>query len=129
MRKMPEIKAENGFVTSIDGNAIPTTKLYAHSITFSDTQTDKRYVYLVDNNPQSYKEFNIQAKYATLTIPCFGFKIQNGITYQYLEFSSIGHNMYSFRYGRANLETNKIDTYSDTVMGIIILSDVVTPLN
>ena len=28
MRKMPEIKAENGFVTSIDGNAIPRTKLY-----------------------------------------------------------------------------------------------------
>ena len=41
MRKMPEIKAENGFVTSIDGNAIPVTKLYSHYIVFSDTNTDK----------------------------------------------------------------------------------------
>ena len=126
---MSEIKAENGFVTSIDGNAIPRTKLYAHYITISDTDTDKCYTYIVDDNPKSYKNFDIQAKYTNLTIPCFGFKIQGGKAYQYVEFSGIGNNMYIVRYGYADLETNRVITGSSTLMGSIVESDVVTPLN
>ncbi len=129
MRKMPEIKAENGIVTSIDGNAIPRTKLYAHYITIKNTDTDKCYTYIVDDNPESYKDFDIHEKYTNLTIPCFGFKIQGGKAYQYVEFSSISNNMYIVRYGCADLETNKVIISSSTLMGSVVDSDVVTPLN
>lgn len=128
MRKMPEIKAENGFVTSIDGNAIPRTKLYAHYMVLNDTTTDKCYAYLVDDNPKSYKEYSIKFWHENLKIPCFGLKIDGGKVYQYMELS-VTPNYYSIRFASANLETNKIDTYSSTLMGSIIKSDTVTPLN
>ena len=128
MRKMLEIKTENGEVKSIDGNVIPTTKLYAHYMVLQDTQTDKCYAYLVDDNPKSYKEYAIEFFHKNLTIPCFGLKIDGGKVYQYMEFK-ITPNFYSIRYATGNLETNKIDTYSSTLMGSIIRSDTVTPLN
>lgn len=128
MRKMPEIKAENGFVTSIDGNAIPRTKLYAHYIVFSNSKTDKCSTLLVDDNPTSYKEFSITKKYSNLKIPCFGLKIEDGKVYQYLEVN-ITPNLMSFKISTANLETNQLDTYSPTLMGVVISSDTVTPLN
>ena len=128
MRKMPEIKAENGEVKSIDGNVIPRTKLYAHYIVFNETRTDKCYAFLIDDNPKSYKEVSITQKYSNLRIPCFGIKIDGGEAYQYLQFS-IEPNLIRIRFGAANLETKSITTYSTTLMGSFISSDTVTPLN
>lgn len=112
MRKMPEIKAENGFVTSIDGNAIPVTKLYSHYIVFSDTQTDKCYAFLVDDNPNSYKNASLVEKHPNLTIPCYGQKIEGGKVYQYIDIILDPDIGYGLQFMYANLETNGVDRYT-----------------
>ena len=129
MRKMPEIKAENGFVASIDGNAIPVTKLYSHYLVFNDSNTDRCYAVLVDDNPNSYKNVSLRGKHPNLTIPCYGQKIEGGKVYQYINAildQSLG---YGFQYTYANLETNRVDRYTSWVTGSVVTSDTVTPLN
>lgn len=128
MKRLSDIKTENGFVTSIDGNAIPRTKLYGHYIVLSNTNTDKCYTFLVDDNPESYKDYWIGDKYDELTIPCFGLKIDGGKVYQYTEFS-ITPNFNTIKFYRANPETNKIDVVSNYLYGSFVKSDTVTPLN
>ena len=128
MRKMPEIKAENGFVTSIDGNAIPRMKLYAHYIVLSDSQTDNCYTFLIDDNPTSYNTRSLKEKHPNLKIPCYGIRMSNGKVYQYTEFN-ISFGSYIIGYARANLETNEIDSYSVTPYGSAVQSDYVAPLN
>ena len=125
MRKMPEIKADNGFVTSIDGNAIPTSKLYGHYIVFNDSNTDKCYTFLIDDNPTVYNDTSLKKRYPTLKIPCYGLMVKDGKGYQYIELNISG-GYYTTRYARANLETNEIDSYSKAAF---IKSDTVTPLN
>lgn len=125
---MPEIEFENGKVKSIDGNAMPTTKLYGHYIIFSNTDTDKYWTFLIDDNPESYKKVGLRSKYVNLTIPCYGFKINGGKVYQYTEFN-ITPSYYSVRYAIANLERNRIDIDSNILYGSVVASDTVTPLN
>ena len=129
MRKMPEIKAENGFVTSIDGNAIPVTKLYSHYIVLQDNNTDKCYAFLVDDNPNSYKKVSLREKHPNLTIPCFGQKIDGGKVYQYIGLILDPDVGYGFQYMYGNLETNKVDRYTTWSYGSVVKSDTVTPLN
>lgn len=129
MRKMPEIKAENGEVKSIDGNVIPVTKLYSHYIVFNDVNTDKCYAFLVDDNPNSYKTIDITVKHPNLTIPCYGQKIADGKVYQYVDVILDPNLGYGFQYMYANLETKKVDRYTTWTYGSAIKSDTVTPLN
>ena len=129
MRRMPEIEVENGKVKSIDGIAIPVTKLYSHYIVFNDTNTDKCYAFLVDDNPNSYKNVSIKAKHPNLTIPCYGQKIDGGKVYQYIDFIIDPNVGYGFQFMYANLETNRVDRYTTWVYGAVIQSDTVTPLN
>lgn len=129
MRKMPEIKAENGFVTSIDGNAIPVTKLYSHYIVFNNTNTDKCYAFLVDDNPNSYKSVNIMKKHPNLTIPCYGQKIADGKACQYIDVVFDPTVGYGLEYMYTNLESNIVGKMTDWKYGSVIKSDTVTPLN
>ena len=129
MRRMPEIEVENGEVKSIDGIAIPVTKLYSHYIVFSDTNTDKCYAFLVDDNPNSYKTTSIMEKHPNLTIPCYGQKIESGKAYQYVDAMFNPTVGYGFHYMYANLETNTVYRYTNWAYGSVIQSDTVTPLN
>lgn len=129
MRRMLEIEAENGEVKSIDGNVIPVTKLYSHYIVFNDTNTDKCYAFLVDDNPNSYKTTDITAKHPMLTIPCYGQKIEGGKAYQYVDVMfnpSIG---VGFHYMNADLEANRVNRYTTWAYGSVVKSDDVRPLN
>ena len=129
MRRMLEIEAENGEVKSIDGNVIPVTKLYNHYIVFSDTNTDKCYAFLVDDNPNSYKNDSLCKKHPNLTIPCYGQKIANGKVYQYIDLILDSNVSYGFQYMYGDLETNKVDRYTSWSYGSVVESDTVTPLN
>lgn len=129
MRKMPEIKAENGFVTFIDGNAIPVTKLYSHYIVLNDSDTNKCYAFLVDDNPNSYKNVSLRDKHPNLTIPCYGQKIEGGKVYQYVDLILDPNVGYGLQFMYSNLETNRVDRYTTWVYGAIVKSDTVTPLN
>lgn len=129
MRRMLEIEAENGEVKSIDGNVIPVTKLYSHYIVFSDTNTDKCYAFLVDDNPKSYKNTSLERKHPNLTIPCYGQKIEGGKAYQYIDVIIDPNVGTGFQYMYANLETNRVDRYTTWAYGSVIKSDTVTPLN
>lgn len=129
MRRMLEIEAENGEVKSIDGNVIPVTKLYSHYIVFNDTQTDKCYAFLVDDNPNSYKNVSITEKHPMLTIPCYGQKIEGGKAYQYVDVVFNPKVGIGFHYMSANLEANRVDRYTTWAYGSVIKSDTVTPLN
>ena len=129
MRRMLEIEAENGEVKSIDGNVIPVTKLYSHYIVLNDSNTDKCYAFLVDDNPNSYKNVSLREKHPNLTIPCYGQKIEGGKAYQYVDFIIDQNVGYGLQYMYANLETNRVDRYTSWVYGAIIKSDTVTPLN
>ena len=129
MKRLNDIKTENGFVTSIDGNAIPRTKLYSHFIVFSNTNTDKCYAIFVDDNPKSYKKADLTAKHPNLTIPCYGQKIGNGKVYQYIDVMLDPNVGFGLQYIYANLETNKVDIYTSWLYGSAITSDIVTPLN
>ena len=129
MRRMPEIEVENGKVKSIDGIAIPTTKLYSHYIVLNDTDTNKCYAFLVDDNPNSYKNTSIKERHPGLTIPCFGQKIEGGKIYQYVDFIIDPNVGYGLQYMYANLETNRVNRYTSWVYGAIVESDTVIPLN
>ena len=129
MKRLNDIKTENGFVTSIDGNAIPVTKLYSHHVVFNDTNTNKCYAIFVDDNPNSYKTTSLRAKHPNLTIPCYGQKIENGKVYQYVDVMLDPHAGYGLRYIYANIETNRVDIYTTWLYGSPITSDIVTPLN
>ena len=129
MRRMPEIEVENGKVKSIDGIAIPVTKLYSHYIVFNDSDTDKCYAFLVDDNPNSYKTTNILKKHAGLTMPCYGQKIDGGKVYQYIDVILDERVGYGLQYMEANLETKKLTRWTTWSMGAVIKSDTVTPLN
>ena len=83
MRKMPEIKAENGFVTSIDGNAIPTTKLYMHYILLTSNSHDFSYTFFIDDYPNSYTETPLRQRYSNAVLPLYGMKVSSGVAYQY----------------------------------------------
>ena len=129
MKRLNDIKTENGFVTSIDGNAIPRTKLYSPYLVFNETNTDKCYAVVVDDNPNSYKTTNLREKHPYLTIPCYGQKIGDGKVYQYIDVKLDPRVGYGLKYMYANLETNKVDIYTNWVYGSAITSDIVTPLN
>ena len=129
MRRMPEIEVENGEVKSIDGIAIPVTKLYSHYIVFNDSDTDKCYAFLVDDNPNSYKTDSLREKHPNLTIPCYGQKIANGKVYQYIDLVIDPDVGYGFQYMYGNLETNRVDRYTSWSYGSVVKSDNVTPLN
>ena len=129
MRRMLEIEAENGEVKSIDGNVIPVTKLYSHYIVLSDTDTDKCYAFLVDDNPNSYKTTSLREKHPNLTIPCYGQKIQDGKVYQYVDLILDPNVGYGLQYMYANLETNRVYRYTSWLYGSVVKSDTVTPLN
>ena len=129
MRKMPEIEFEDGKVKSIDGNVIPVTKLYSHYIVFRDSDTDKCYAFLVDDNPNSYKTTDIMAKHPKLTIPCYGQKIQGGKVNQYIDIVFDPDIGYGLQYMDADLETNRVNRYTSWIYGSAIKSDTVTPLN
>lgn len=129
MRKMPEIKAENGEVKSIDGNVIPVTKLYSHYIVIEDSNTNKCYAFLVDDNPNSYKNVSLREKHPNLTIPCYGQKIESGKVYQYIDLICDPNVGYGLQFMYANLETNRVDRFTTWSYGSAIKSDTVTPLN
>ena len=129
MRRMLEIEAENGEVKSIDGIAIPKTKLYSHYIVFNDTNTDKCYAVVVDGNPNSYKTIDIAEKYPYLTIPCYGQKIEGGKAYQYTDVVFDPRVGTGFHYMNADLGANRINRYTSWTYGSVIKSDTVTPLN
>ena len=129
MRRMPEIEVENGEVKSIDGIAIPVTKLYSHYIVFNDDNADKCYAFLVDDNPNSYKNESLREKHPNLTIPCYGQKIANGKVYQYIDLVIDPDVGYGFQYMYGNLETNRVDRYTSWSYGSVVKSDNVTPLN
>ena len=128
MRKMPEIKAENGFVTSIDGNAIPRTKLYRHYINFISSGGDFAYTFFDDDYPNSYKETPLRERYANTSLPLYGLKVSSGFVCHY---TSVYITMNSIReyYVYANLEKNEVITSSDASFGAFIRSDTVTPIN
>ena len=129
MRRMLEIEAENGEVKSIDGNVIPVTKLYSHYIVIEDSNTNKCYAFLVDDNPNSYKNVSLREKHPNLTIPCFGQKIDGGKVYQYIDLIMDPNVGYGLQYMDANLETNRVARYTSWVYGAVVKSDTVTPLN
>ena len=129
MRKMPEIKVENGEVKSIDGNMIPVTKLYSHYIVFNDSTDNKCYAFLVDDNPNSYKISSLMGKHPNLTIPCYGQKIEGGKVYQYIDLILDTKVGYGFQYMYGNLETSRVDRYTSWSYGSVVKSDTVTPLN
>lgn len=129
MRRMPEIEAENGEVKSIDGIAIPKTKLYSHYIVFNDTNTDKCFAFLVDDNPDSYKNVSIMKKHPMLTIPCYGQKIEGGKAYQYVDVMFNPSVGVGFHYMNADLETNRVNRYTTWAYGSVIQSDDVRPVN
>lgn len=128
MRKMPEIKAENGFVTSIDGNAIPRTKLYRHYISFISTGDDFAYTFFDDDYPNSYTETPMRKRYANTSLPLYGMKISSGFVCHYTTVY-ITTNSIRKDYVYPNLEKNEVRTSSDSSFGSFILSDKVTPLN
>ena len=129
MRRMLEIEAENGEVKSIDGNVIPVTKLYSHYIVLNDSNTDKCYAFLVDDNPNSYKQVSLREKHPNLAIPCYGQKIEGGKVYQYVDFIIDPNVGYGLQFMYANLEANRVDRYTSWVYGAVVKSDTVTPLN
>lgn len=129
MRRMLEIEAENGEVKSIDGNVIPVTKLYNHYIVFNDSNTDKCYAFLTDDNPNSYKNVSLRDKHPNLTIPCYGQKIEGGKVYQYIDVVCDPNVGYGLQFMYADLETNRVSRYTTWAYGSVIKSDTVTPLN
>ena len=129
MRRMLDIEVENGEVKSIDGNVIPVTKLYNHYIVIEDSNTNKCYAFLVDDNPNSYKTVSLREKHPNLTIPCYGQKIEGGKVYQYIDLICDPNVGYGLQFMYANLETNRVDRYTSWVYGSVIKSDTVTPLN
>lgn len=129
MRRMLEIEAENGEVKSIDGNVIPVTKLYNHYIVLNDGATNKCYAFLVDDNPNSYKNVSLREKHPNLTIPCYGQKIEGGKVYQYVDLIIDPNVGYGLQFTDANLETNRVDRYTTWAYGSVVKSDTVTPLN
>lgn len=114
---------------SIDGNVIPVTKLYSHYIVFNDSNTDKCYAFLVDDNPNSYKNDSIMEKHPMLTIPCYGQKIADGKACQYIDVVFNPNVGYGVQYMYTNLESNVVGKITDWRYGSVIKSDDVTPLN
>lgn len=129
MRKMPEIKVENGEVKSIDGIAIPKTKLYMHYIVFLGSSEDFSYTFLIDDYPNSYTETPMREKYSNTSLPLYGMKISSGAEYQYTRVKIAAEKSITKYYMRANLEKNEIYKSYETSFGSFIKSDTVTPLN
>lgn len=128
MRKMPEIKAENGEVKSIDGNVIPVTKLYMHYIEFISRSNDYSYTFLIDGYPNSYTETPMRERYSNTSLPLYGMKISSGAAYQYTTVYITTSSIRKY-YMRANLENNEVYQSSEASFGSFIKSDKVTPLN
>lgn len=128
MRKMLEIKTENGEVKSIDGIAIPKTKLYMHYIEFISVGGDFAYTFLIDDYPNSYTETPLRKKYPNTILPLYGMKVSSGVAYQYTDVY-ITTNSIRKDYIRANSENNEVYRSSESSFGSFIRKDTVTPLN